>query len=119
MNGPRVSCGDSAVPVEVALPTVGPALEGSIRELLAKTDEFDTKTGLYHALHASRLTLDRIERAGSVARIHLKGYLEITGECDDERVLAQLTETARQFSDVQEPQFFLEGKPLQSLLSGK
>lgn len=118
MNGRRVSCGDSAVPVEVGLTASQPALEGSIRELLSRTESYDTKTGLYHALHASRLTLDRIERAGPVARIHLKGYLEIAGECDDERVLAQLTETARQFPDVQDAQFFLEGKPLENLLSG-
>ena len=60
-----------------------------------------------------------IARAGPEVRVHLNGYLEVGGTCDSPRVLAQLTETALQFRDVQRVTFYLEWKPLAGLLSGK
>lgn len=119
VEGVRVSCGDSAVPVEVSLPRSRPALEGSIEALLAMDEELDTRTGFYNALHGSNLELARVERAGPEVRVHLKGYLELGGECDGARVLAQLTETAAQFRDVDRARFFLEGESLDRLLEGK
>jgi hypothetical protein len=119
VDGRRVGCGDSAVPVEVALPRRDRALEGSLGALLAMKETFDTRTGFYNALHGSNLEIDRIDHNGPEVRVHLKGYLEIGGECDSPRVLAQLTETALQFSDVQQARFFLEGESLARLLSGR
>lgn len=119
VDGRRVGCGDSAVPVEMTLPRRGPALEGALDELLSLRETFDTRTGFYNALHGSRLEVARIERAGPDVRVHLDGYLEIGGTCDSPRILAQLTETALQFEDVQRATFFLEGKPLARLLSDK
>lgn len=119
VEGRRVGCGDSAVPVEVTLARRGPALRGALEALLSRRETWDSRTGYYNALHGSRLEIDRIERAGAEVRVHLKGYLEIGGECDSPRVLAQLTETALQFPDVQRATFYLEGKPLARLLSGK
>jgi hypothetical protein len=119
VDGRRVGCGDSAVPVEVTLPRRGPALAGSLDALLGMKETYDTRTGFYNALHGSNLEVDRIERAGPEVRVHLKGYLEIGGECDSPRVLAQLNETALQFTDVQRARFYLEGKPLAELLSGR
>lgn len=119
VNGRRIGCGDSAVAVEVALERRQAALQGSIEALLSMTETYDVRSGLYNALHASRLEVDRIERSGAEARVYLKGYLEIGGECDSPRVLAQLTETALQFPDVQRATFYLEGKPLSGLLSGR
>lgn len=116
VDGRRVGCGDSAVPVEVTLPRRGPALEGALDALLSRKETYDTRSGLYNALHGSNLEVDRIERSGPEVRVHLTGYLEIGGECDSPRVLAQLNETALQFSDVQRAQFYLEGKPLAGLL---
>jgi hypothetical protein len=119
VEGRRSGCGDSAVPVEVTLARRSPALRGSLEALLSMRETWDARTGFYNALHGSRLEIDRIERAGSEARIHLKGYLEIGEKCDSPRVLSQLTETALQFADVQRATFYLEGKPLAGLLSGK
>ena len=119
VEGRRLGCGDSAVPVEVTLPRRGPALEGALEALLDLHEPYDTRTGFYNALHGSRLEVARVERAGPEVRIHLNGYLEIGGTCDSPRVLAQLTETALQFEDVQRATFYLEGKPLAGLLSGK
>lgn len=117
-TGRAVGCGDSAVPVEVALPGPRPALEGALTALLAVGDR-PQGSGLYNALAHSPLKIDRIDRAGAEVRVYLSGYVELGGECDSPRVLSQLTETALQFGDVQRAQFFLDGKPLQGLLSGK
>lgn len=119
-QGERPACGEKAVPVEVTLPLETPALQGSLDGLFALgRDPFDTRTGLYNALHASPLTLERIERNGPAAVIRLHGYLELGEPCDADRALAQLTETVLQFPDVQQVQFYLEGKPLREALVGK
>lgn len=118
-SGTKVGCGDSAVPVEVNLPKPGPALEGAIRALLDMHDRSDPTSGLYNALYASRLTVKSVTRAGTQARVDLGGYLELGGECDDPRILAQLQETVLQFPDVEQVTFYLDGKPLQQLVSGR
>jgi hypothetical protein len=116
--GLRVGCGDSAVPVEVRLPQPEPALRGALRALLDMHSRLDRASGLYNALYASPLELQRVERTGGgEVRIHLTGYLEIGDSCDAQRALAQLTETALQFSDVQRVQIWLDGKPLRDLLA--
>lgn len=119
VEGRRIGCGDSAVAVETTLHRRGPALEGALDELLSLRETYDTRTGFYNALHGSRLEVVRIERAGPEVRVHLNGYLEIGETCDSQRILAQLTETALQFEDVQRATFFLEGKPLARLLADK
>lgn len=119
VNGRRIGCGDSAVAVEVPLERRQAALQGSLEALLSKDETYDDRSGLYNALHASRLEIERIERTGAEVKVNLKGYLEIGDECDSPRVLAQLTETVLQFPDVQRATFYLEGKPLVGLLSGQ
>jgi len=119
-QGRKVACDDSAVPVEVTLPRSTPALEGALEGLFAfGRSPWDTRSGLYNALHASPLTIERIERRGAEATVRLHGYLELGERCDAQRALAQLTETALQFPDVQRVQFYLEGKPLQGELAGR
>jgi Sporulation and spore germination len=116
--GAEVGCGDSAVPVEADLPAPAPALWGSLETLLAAGKRYES-AGFYNALANSPLRVQRIERSGSTARIYLTGYLEIGGVCDSPRVLSQITETATQFQDVDKAEIFLDGKPLDELLSGK
>lgn len=119
-GGGKASCDAKALPVEVTLPMDTPALEGSLEGLFSLgRDPYDTRSGLYNALHASPLTIEKIERRGPEAVIRLKGYLELGDPCDGERALAQLTETVLQFPDVQRVQLYLEGKPLREVLSGK
>jgi hypothetical protein len=123
-QGRKVACDDSAVPVEVTLPVETPALEGSLEGLFSLGHEpsntpWDTRTGLYNALHASPLTIEKIERRGAEATIHLHGYLEIGEPCDGQRALAQLTETVLQFPDIQHVQLYLDGKPLREMLAGR
>lgn len=119
VDGRRIGCGDSAVAVEVPLERRQAALPGALEALLSMKQDYDTRSGLYNALHASRLEIERIDRTGAEVKVRLTGYLEVGGECDRPRVLAQLTETALQFPDVQRATFYLEGKPLAGLLSGR
>ncbi len=111
-------CGDRTGTLEVELPTSEPALWGALHALLDAGRRYDG-SGLYNALANSPLRVERIDRHGDEARVYLTGYLELGGECDSPRVLAQLTRTATQFQDVKRAEFFLDGKPLRDLLSGK
>ena len=117
-SGPDAGCGGSAVPVEVDLPLPAPALQGSLKALLDAGNRYES-AGFYNSLANSPLRIERIERAGGTARIYLGGYLELAGECDGSRVVEQLTETATQFPDLETAEFFLDGKPLRSLLNGR
>ncbi len=108
-------CDAPAAPVEVELPLPSPALNGSIAALLDAGSRYEN-AGFYNALAHSPLQVDRIERAGDLARVYLTGYMEVDGGCDRPRLLAQLTRTATQFSDVKRAEFFLDGKPLRDLL---
>jgi hypothetical protein len=110
--------GGSVVPFDVDLPAPAPALEGALSSLLTLQQGAEAKD-LYNALAYSPLKIDRIDRTGAEVRVYLSGYVEIGGDCDGPRILAQLTRTALQFHDLQHAQFFLDGKPLQSVLSGK
>lgn len=115
--GRQVACGDSAVPVEVNLDRTTPALWGSLEALLALDARYHGPSGLYNPLYASPLRLEGIDLDGASARVRLGGYLESGDRCDDPRILAQLTETALQFPEVEHVQFYLEGKPLPELIA--
>jgi hypothetical protein len=111
-------CAGSPVPFEVELGSPSPALGGSVEALLSLGDR-SKGSGLHNALADSPLKIERMERSGDQVRFYLTGYLELGGECDGPRVLSQLTETAGQFDDVGKAEFFLDGKPLEELLSGR
>ncbi len=117
--GHQVGCGDSAMPVELALPRKEPGLEGALGALLALKERYQEPSGLSNPLYSSALQLVRVERHGGDARVYLKGYLEMGDECDNPRMLAELQETALQFKDVSRVQFFLDDRPLPEILSGK
>ncbi|HEY7213921.1 MAG TPA: GerMN domain-containing protein [Thermoanaerobaculia bacterium] len=117
-TGPEIGCGGRLEALEVELPVPTPALQGSLEALLDAGQQHQN-AGFYNSLANSPLRIERIERSGGKARIDLGGYLELGGECDGSRVLEQLTETATQFRDVTKAEFFLGGKPLRKLLSGK
>lgn len=119
--GRKDGCGGSAVPIEASLPRRMPALGGALEALLERRggSPEDIRSGLYNALHASPLEVSRIERRGAELRVRLEGYLELGEKCDGERALAQLTETALQFPDIQAVFFYLGDQPLREALTGK
>ncbi|HBL29114.1 MAG TPA: hypothetical protein DD490_19960 [Acidobacteria bacterium] len=115
--GRKTACNDSTVPLEVRLPRSMPALGGALEALLSRQGEADDpRSGLYNALHASPLRVNNLVRRGPELRIRLEGYLELGEPCDADRALAQLTETALQFTDVQKVTFFLGDRPLREAL---
>jgi hypothetical protein len=118
MLGERTGCGGDSVPVEIKLSRKMPALGGALEALLGlRGDAEDPRSGFYNALHASPLKISNIQRRGSELRVRLEGYLELGDACDGERALAQLTETALQFPDIQAAFFYLGDKPLREALA--
>ena len=119
LGGRGTGCG-GAVPVEVKLPRRMPALGGALEALLGmQGDAEDPRSGHYNALHASPLRISNLQRRGGELRVRLEGYLELGDACDGDRALAQLTETALQFPDVQAVFFYLGDTPLREALAGR
>jgi hypothetical protein len=116
--GRKAACDDSLVPIEVTLPRPAPALEGALRALVAMGDQYDRASGLLNALYASRLEVAGVERQGAQVKVRLTGYVELGNACDNSRMLAQLNETALQFSGISYAHFELDGQSLRDLLLG-
>src|SRR5581483_9608754 len=117
--GAPVGCGDSAVGVERQIPPTPAPLTAALNELFSLHDQFYGQSGLYNALYQSNLHLQRVAIVNGTATIQLTGNLTLGGECDNPRVAAQITQTARQFSTVRAVVVTLNGKPLEQVLSEK
>ncbi len=111
-SGKLVGCGDSVVPVEIMIPPTTAPLTASLRALLAIKTSTYGQSGLYNALYRSSLQVDSVSITAGKATIKLVGTISLGGECDDPRFVAQLTETALQFSTVNDVALFLNGEPL-------
>jgi hypothetical protein len=118
-TGSPVGCGDSAVPAQVGItPTVG-TLKAALNALLSIKDQYYGQSGLYNALYQSNLQLESASIDNGTASVYLSGVLSMGGECDTPRVQAQLEQTVLQFPSVTEAAIFVNGKPLQDVLSLK
>lgn len=118
-SGPAVGCGDSAVAVEVPVePTTAP-LEAALTALLSIKDQFYGQSGLYNALSLSDLSVAQAVIEDGVATVELVGTMMLGGVCDNPRVEAQLMQTALQFPTVSEVHVFVNGTPLEEVLSLK
>jgi hypothetical protein len=118
-SGKLIGCGDSLVPVEQQiLPTQG-VLRAALELLLGIKQQYYGGSGLYNALYQSDLTIEDLRIENGKASIHLAGRLLLGGVCDNPRAEAQLVETARQFSTVDEVEILINGKPLKDVLSEK
>jgi hypothetical protein len=117
-NGP-VGCGDTVVMVTRPVsPTVAP-LTAALEQLLSIHTRYYGTSGLYDPLYNSNLSVQDVTINNGVATIKLTGTLSLAGECDDPRVAAQFDSIGRQFPTVQKVQVFVNGTPLDNLLSGK
>jgi hypothetical protein len=113
-SGKQIGCGDSVIPVEVAIePTIAPLTAG-LEKLLAIDEEYYGQSGLYNALHSSDLAVEGINIENREAIIRLTGELLIGGVCDEPRIRAQIEETALQFSTVDRVSIFINGKALET-----
>ena len=118
-SGQEVGCGDSAVPVQVVVPRTQGVLRAALEALLSIRDQYYGESGLYNALYQSDLRVEGITLEDGEAVVNLGGTLMLGGVCDNPRVEAQLEETALQFSTVSRVSVFVNGVPLEDLLSGE
>ncbi len=109
--GPLVGCGDSVVPFTVSIePTVAP-LTAALESLLSIRQR--DYAGFYNSLGNANLQLAGVNIQNGLATINLTGELNLAGVCDDPRVVAQIEQTALQYSTVNDVDIFLNGQPLQ------
>ncbi|MEL6272576.1 MAG: LysM peptidoglycan-binding domain-containing protein [Chloroflexota bacterium] len=114
-GGEGLGCGDEVVAVPVNLePTVAP-LRGAFTVLLG--GDFDVDDDLYNALAGSALTFEEASILGGRATVRLRGNLPAAGTCDVPRIIAQLRQTALQFSTVHSVEILVNGQPLDDVLS--
>ncbi len=119
LEGGSVGCGDQVVPVRRDIPKTAAPLTAALNLLLAQKSQYYGESGLYNALYQSNLRVASITRSGSTWTVRLAGTLQLGGVCDNPRVKAQLEQTALQFSTVQAVRYFINGQPLEAVLSGK
>jgi LysM repeat protein len=117
-SGP-VGCGDTVVMVTRPVSPTAAPLTAALQQLLSIHTRFYGQSGLYDPLYNSNLTIQSVAINNGVATINLAGTLSLGGECDDPRVAAQFDSIGRQFSTVQTVQVYVNGQPLENLLSGK
>ncbi|MCA1553268.1 MAG: GerMN domain-containing protein, partial [Chloroflexi bacterium] len=94
-------------------------LQAVIRDLLSLHDQFYGQSGLYNSLYRSTLQLDSATIANGRATINLSGTIRVNGVCDSPRVVAQIQETALQFSTVKQVSIFVNGQDINTVLSQK
>jgi len=117
VSGDPVGCGDSAVPVQIQIPPTQGVLRAALDALLALKTQYFGQSGLYNALYQSNLHVESVVIQNGEAIVKLAGTLIQGGECDSPRVQAQLEETVLQFSTVSKASIFINGKPLEDVLS--
>jgi hypothetical protein len=116
-SGDKIGCDDSVVGVTRQITPSASPLEAALNELLSIKDEFYGGSGLYNALARSDLEVESavVENGQAIVRLH--GQMLLGGVCDDPRVQAQLEYTARHAPGVQGVEIFINGKPIQEVLS--
>ena len=120
VSGKKIGCNDSVVPVLVYIdPTLG-VLRASLNELFKMEGQREYGlSGLYNSLYQSHLSIDSLNIVNREAIVKLKGTLSSGGVCDDPRIKAQLEEAALQFKTVDKVSVFINGIPLDQVLSGR
>ena len=92
--------------------TTAGRIKTAVTYMVEGTDRLVGKGGLYNVFYNSDLTVDRVEIENSTAMVYLTGELSVAGVCDNPRVEAQLTETAKQFEEVDTVEIYLNEEPL-------
>jgi len=120
-SGEAIGCGDSVVSLEKEIPATTTPLAAALTLLLSDKKQTSTSTqgDLMNSLYQSSLKIDSIALTDGVANIKLKGRVQLSGVCDNPRFEAQLQQTALQFKSVKEANFYINGKPLEEVLSLK
>jgi hypothetical protein len=118
-SGKKIGCDDSIIGVDRVISLTQAPLTAALNELFSIRDRSYGQSGLYNALYQSSLTVDSITLTDSKATIHLSGKFMLGGVCDNPRFKEQIEETALQFSTVKQVEVFVNGIPIDKLLSEK
>lgn len=119
ISGPRIGCGDSLVATTTAPVRFTDQVGPSIGTLLANKSRDVGMSGLVNVLYQSNLTYLGGELNGSTITIWLTGQFTLAGVCDIPRAKAQLEYTAMAASDATSAQVFIDGRPIDEVLSLK
>lgn len=114
-----VGCGDSLVATTTAPVRFTDQVGPSIRTLLANKSRAVGMSGLVNVLYQSNLTYLGGELDGSTITIYLSGQFMLSGVCDIPRAKAQLEFTAMAASGATSAQVFVNGRPIDDVLSLK
>lgn len=117
-TGEMIGCGDSVVIVNKTVQATS-SVEGALQTLLSDKSEHYGQSGLYNSLWQSALTLDAVNVVGATANVTLSGQMQLSGECDNPRVKAQLESTVKQSSNATTVNVTINGKTLDEALSLK
>jgi len=120
VSGKQIGCGDSLVPVDMAISPTLAVLQAGLSELFKlEGQKYYGQSGLYNALYQSHLTITSLNIVNREAVISLAGTLSITGDCDDPRIKNQLEAIALQFNSIDKVSVYINGVLLDQLLSGR
>jgi spore germination protein GerM len=117
-NGKKVGCDDSLVPVTRKVTATPAPLKAALLELFAARapdkKEIDLNLGNYWR----GMQLKSVSIENGTAIIHLTGEApSVAGICDEPRIKGQIIETAKQFPTVKNVKVFINGKPMEEVIS--
>jgi len=119
VSGPKIGCGDSLIATTTAPVRFRDQVGPSIGALLANKSRDVGLSGLVNVLYQSNLTYLGGELDGGTITIWLSGQFMLGGVCDIPRAKAQLEYTAMAASDATSAQVFVNGRPIDEVLSLK
>ncbi|MFF1883463.1 hypothetical protein ACFVVC_18565 [Pseudarthrobacter sp. NPDC058196] len=119
VSGPKIGCGDSLVATTTAPVRFTDQVGPSVGTLLANKSRDVGMSGLVNVLYQSSLTYVAGELDGSTITIWLTGQFMLGGVCDIPRAKAQLEYTAMAASGATSARVFVNGRPIDEVLSLK
>lgn len=119
ISGPLIGCGDSLIATTTAPVRFTDQVGPSVGTLLANRSRDVGLSGLVNVLYQSNLAYLGGELAGSTITIYLSGQFMLGGVCDIPRAKAQLEYTAMAASGATRAEVFVNGRPIDEVLSLK
>jgi hypothetical protein len=106
--GKMAGC-DIVTMVDRRVPNSPAILNVTLKELFVYKQELDYLPGNFVAKQ-DKLKFDKATIENGTAKIYLIGEIVYGGVCDNPRLTAQITETAKQFSSVKNVEIYLNGQ---------
>lgn len=117
-NGKKIGCEDSLVPVTRKIPATPAPLKAALLELFADREPDKKEIDLNLGNYWRGMELKSVAIENGTAIIHLTGDAPtVAGICDEPRIKGQMIETAKQFPTVKKVKVFINGKPMDELIS--